>query len=113
MALQTMNDELPNGPVVAALIAGGLGSATIGLMTVLAEASKSMQDALNWWKPAGPLTGKTLIGVLAFFTSWIVLHFIFRVRNVDFTRAATLALILLGLGLLGTFPPFYVLFAAE
>lgn len=113
MAPQTMNDELPNGPVVAALIAGGLGSATIGLMTVLAEASKSMEDALNWWKPAGPLTGKTLIGVLAFFTSWIVLHFIFRGKNVTFARAAMLALILLGLGFLGTFPPFFALFAAE
>ena len=113
MSPQTMNEELPNGPVVAALIAGGLGSATIGLMTVLAEASKSINDALNWWNPAGPLTGKTLTGVIAFFASWIVLHFIFRGRNVTFAPAATIALILLGLGLLGTFPPFFAIFAAE
>lgn len=113
MTPQTMNEELPNGPVAAALIAGGIGSATIGLMTVLAEASQSINDALNWWKPAGPLTGKTLVGVIAFFASWIVLHFIFRGKNVIFARAATIALILLGLGLLGTFPPFFALFAAE
>jgi hypothetical protein len=108
-----MNEELPNGPVVAALIAGGLGSATIGLMTVLAEASQSIKDALNWWNPAGPLTGKTLVGVISFFASWIVLHFIFRGKSVNFARAATTALILLGLGLLGTFPPFFALFATE
>ena len=113
MTPQTMNEELPNGPVVAALIAGGLGSATIGLMTVLAEASEPIQNALNWWNPAGPLTGKTLVGVIAFFASWIVLHFIFRGKNVNFTRAATIALILLGLGILGTLPPFFGLFAAE
>ena len=113
MSPQTMHEELPNGPVVAALIAGGLGSATIGLMTVLAEASQSINDALNWWNPAGPLTGKTLVGVIAFFSSWIVLHVIFRGRNVTFAPAATVALILLGLGLLGTFPPFFVIFAVE
>ena len=113
MAPQTMHEELPNGPVVAALIAGGLGSATNGLMTVLAEASPSINDALNWWNPAGPLTGKALVGVTAFFASWIVLHVIFRGRNVTFAPAATIALILLGLGLLGTFPPFFAIFGAE
>ena len=113
MTPQTMQEDLPNGPVVAALIAGGLGSATLGLMTVLAEASPSINDALNWWNPAGPLTGKTLTGVIAFLASWIVLHVIFRGRNVTFVPAATIALILLGLGLLGTFPPFFAIFAAE
>lgn len=111
MTAQPMNEDLPNGPVAAALVAGGLGSATIGLMTVLAEASAPIKDSLNWWNPAGPLTGKTLVGVIVFFAAWIVLHFIFRGKNVNFARATTIALILLGLGLLGTFPPFFDLFA--
>lgn len=110
---QPMTEDLPNGPVAAALVAGGLGAATIGLMTVLAEASTPIKNALNWWNPAGPLTGKTLVGVIVFFASWIVLHLIFRGKNVNFARAATIALILLGLGLLGTFPPFFDLFAAS
>jgi hypothetical protein len=110
---QPMTEDLPNGPVAAALVAGGLGAATIGLMTVLAEASTPIKNALNWWNPAGPLTGKTLVGVIVFFVSWIVLHLIFRGKNVNFARAATIALILLGLGLLGTFPPFFDLFAAS
>jgi hypothetical protein len=108
-----MYEDRPNGPVAAALVAGGLGSATIGLMTVLAEASTPIKDSLNWWNPAGPLTGKTLVGVIVFFVSWIVLHFIYRGKNVNFARATTIALILLGLGLLGTFPPFFDLFTAE
>lgn len=109
----TIPEDLPNGPVAAALIAGGLGSATIALMTVLAEASAPIKNALNWWNPAGPLTGKTLVGVIVFFVSWVVMHLIFRGKNVNFARAATIAFILLGLGLLGTFPPFFDLFAPK
>lgn len=113
METESINQDLPNGPVAAVLLAGGLGSAIIGLMTVLAEASEPIRNALNWWNPAGPLTGKTLSGVIVFFVSWVVLHFIFRGKNVNFASATTIALILLGLGLLGTFPPFFGLFAAE
>ncbi|MBI3241523.1 MAG: hypothetical protein HYZ49_04435 [Chloroflexi bacterium] len=112
MATQTLPTELPNGPVAASLVAGGLGSATIGLMTVLAEASEPFKNSLNWWNPAGPLTGKSLVGVIVFFVSWLVLHLIFRGKEVNFARASTIALILLGLGLLMTFPPFFDLFAA-
>jgi hypothetical protein len=111
MTTQTIYDDLPNGPVAAALVAGGIGSAVIGLMTVLAEASVPIKDALNWWNPAGPLTGKTLVGVIAFGIAWVVLHFMYQGKNVNFTHWATVAFVLLGLGLLGTFPPFFDLFA--
>jgi len=113
MTTQPMNQDLPNGPVAAALVAGGLGSATLGLMTVLAAASTPIKDALNWWNPAGPLTGKTGVGVIVFFVSWVVLHLVFSGKDMNFARMMTIALILLGLGLLGTFPLFFELFAAE
>ncbi|MBI3760846.1 MAG: hypothetical protein HY260_03160 [Chloroflexi bacterium] len=114
MATPTINqaEELPNGPIAAALVAGGIGSAVIGLMTVLNEASPAISNTLKWVGPVGPLSGKTGVGVIVFFVSWIVLHVIYRGKNVDFARFATIALILLGLGLLGTFPPFFDLFAA-
>ncbi len=107
---QIIPEDRPNGPVLASLIAGGLGSATIGLMTVLAEASEPIKNALNWWAPAGPLTGKSLVGVFVFFASWAVMHFIFKGKNMNFARAVTVAFVLLALGLLGTFPPFFELF---
>lgn len=113
MTTKPTNQDRPNGPVAAALVGGAIGSATIGLMTVLAEASAGMKDALNWWNPAGPLTGKTGAGVIAFLVSWLILHSVFRRKDVNFARVTTIALILLGLGLLGTFPPFFALFAAE
>jgi hypothetical protein len=115
MATQTAvpETELPNGPVAAALLAGGIGATTLGLMTVLAEASVSIKNALNWWNPAGPLTGKTLTAVIVFAASWIGLHLAIGRKNVEFTRYAVIALVLLGLGLLGTFPPFFDLFAPK
>lgn len=112
MTTQPANEELPNGPVAAALVAGGLGSAVIGLMTALAEASGTVKNALNWWDPAGPLAGKALVGVIVFVAAWAVLHAIFRGKNVNFARAAAAAYVLLGLGLLLTFPPIFELFAA-
>lgn len=105
--------DLPNGPVAAVMLAGGIGSAVLGLMTVLAEANASFASALNWYNPVGPLSGKTGIGVIAFFLSWMVLHFMYRGKEVNFSRFATFAFILLGIGLLFTFPPFFMLFAAE
>ena len=113
MATSTLSPstDLPNGPVAAALVAGGIGAAAIGLLTTLAEASTGIKDALNWYNPVGPLTGKTLLGVILYFVSWAVLHFIYRGKNVNFTRAASLGLALLGVGLLTTFPPFFDLFA--
>jgi len=104
--------DLPNGPVAAALVAGGIGCAAIGLFTVLAEASAGIKTALTWNAAVGALTGKSLMGVILFFVAWIGLHFMYRGKNVNFTRASTLAFVLLGLGLVMTFPPFFDLFAA-
>jgi hypothetical protein len=103
--------DKPNGPVAAALIAGGIGAAALGLATSLAEASAGIRTALNWTNPVGPLSGKAGIGVIAFFVSWLLLHMSMRGKNVNFSRAFTVAMVLLILGLLLTFPPIFDLFA--
>ena len=113
MTTKTIEKDLPNGPVAAALVAGGFGSMILGLMTVLVEASAAIKTALNWSNPVGPLSGKVGIGVIAFFGSWAILHFMWRGKDVDFKRWSTVAFVLLGLGLLFTFPPFFDLFAPK
>ena len=113
MATQSNTQELPNGPVAAAFLAGGIGSAVLALMTILAEASEGIRNALAWSKPVGPLSGKVGVAVIAFFASWAIAYVLLRGKNVNFARIATIALILLAFGLLGTFPPFFLLFAAE
>lgn len=113
MTTNTIEKDLPNGPVAAVLVAGGFGSMILGLMTVLVSASAAIKAALAWSAPVGPLSGKAGLGVITFFGSWAVLHFLWRGKNVNFNRAATVAFILLALGLLFTFPPFYDLFAPQ
>jgi len=47
-------EDKPEGPIAAAIIAGGIGSLALGFFTVLAEASKGAKDALNLYDPVGP-----------------------------------------------------------
>jgi len=106
-----MNDKV-NGPVSAALLAGGIGSAAMGLITLIFELNdkSAFAKGLNWYKPVGGLSGKSTIGILAFFVSWAILHYIWKDKETDFTRISSIAIALLVVGLLGTFPPVWHLF---
>ena len=103
--------ELGMAPAAAALLAGGIGAMALGLLTVLAEASVPIKDALRFYAPAGPLSGKTTVAVVAWLASWAILRAVWNKKDVDFGKAASVAFILLALGLIGTFPPFFLLFA--
>jgi hypothetical protein len=114
MATQTATQEkLPNGLAAAALLAGGIGSFAVGLMTTLSEAVASLGPVLTFVKPVGPLSGKTTVAVIIWLIAWVALGWIWKDKDVDFGKVSLWAFILLGLGLLGTFPPFFELFAAE
>ena len=104
---------LPNGPAAAALLAGGIGAAVLGIVTTLAEASEGIATALRWSLAVGPLSGKVGVTVILYLLSWAILHFAWRGKNVNFNQIGVIALILLVIGLLGTFPPVFELFAAE
>jgi hypothetical protein len=99
--------------VGAAFIASGIGSFVLGLLVVLTEmkAGAGLKAALNWVGPVGPLSGKTGVAVIAFVVGWVALHFAFKNRAVTLTTAFVITLILVGLGVLMSFPPFFELFA--
>ena len=99
------------GTAAAALLAAGVGVFVTGLMTTLAEVSPGLRSLLVWWRPAGPLTGKTGVGVTLWLVAWVILHAAYKNREVDFGRAMRWAWILILLGFLGTFPPFFEAFA--
>ena len=101
--------DKPEGPVSAAIIAGGVGALAVGLLTTLAEASTGIKDALNFYNPVGPLSGKTIGAVVIWLVSWVILHLVYRDKPVETRRALTVALI--GLGILGIFPLFFQAFA--
>ena len=110
---QVYDTDRPNGPVAAALLAGGIGFAALGVTTTVAEAVPAISTAFNWYNPVGPLTGKVVVALVIYFLSWIVLHFSWRGKEVNFRPIATLAFILAAVGLLGTFPPVFDLFAGK
>jgi hypothetical protein len=109
----TVDGDRPEGPISAAIIAAGVGAAALGLFTTLAEASKGVADWLQWNDQVGPLSGKTIMTVIVWLVSWVVLHTVFMTKEQETARALTVALVLIGLGVLGTFPTFFQLFAPE
>ena len=105
--------DRPNGPVAAVLLATGIGSLVLAVLVVWAEASQSFADSLRYSDRVGPLSGKTIWAVVAFVVSWAGLHAVLRRRDVNLNAVWLVTLALLALGLLGTFSPFFELFAPE
>jgi hypothetical protein len=103
----------PEGPVVAVLVAAGIGALVLGILTVWAEASVGFKDSLAYNDRVGPLSGKTIWAAVAFVVSWVVLTLALRRRRVDLMKATVVSVVLLGLGYLGTFSPFFRIFESE
>ena len=105
--------ERSSGPVAAAVLATGIGAFVLGLLTTLNEASTGVHDFLDFDEDVGPLSGKTIIAVIAYFASWAVLHGLWR-RQTPLLRPILIAtVVLIALGVLGTFPTFFQAFASE
>ncbi|CAG0937670.1 hypothetical protein TFLX_06619 [Thermoflexales bacterium] len=113
MATQTPNQavqKLPNGRAAAALLAAGIGAGFLGVIVLLSEISAAVGAALNWINPVGPLSGKVITTIVVFFASWIGLHFAWKNKDVNFSRTVAISFVLLAVGLIGTFPPFWHIF---
>jgi hypothetical protein len=102
--------EVVTSVVSAAFVSSGIGCLVIGLMTTGAVLSEGLKNTLNWWNPAGPLTGKTGVGVLIWLISWVILHFLWKDKEVDFNKTFIITLVLIGLGFIFTFPPVFEAF---
>ena len=109
----------PNGPVAAAFLAAGIASLTLGIMVCLNELGGDISKFLAFDKNyglgsgVGALSGKVTIMVLAYVISWVVLHFLWRGKEVNFGRVFSVALILVAAGFILTFPPVFDLFAPK
>ena len=82
----------------------------MGLFTCLAQALAPLSGALVFYDPAGSLSGKTTLAVVAWLAAWAILHRLWKREQVDFGKVFVATLVLIALGLLGTFPPFFHLF---
>jgi len=103
-------EDKPEGPISAAIIAGGIGAVALGLFTTLAAANESIKDWLDLKSSVGPLSGKTLYAVIVWLVAWAILHATMRTTQYETRRAFTIAMVLVALGVLGTFPTFFEAF---
>jgi hypothetical protein len=103
--------DKPEGPIAAAILAAGVGALVLGILTTLAEANESFKEFLSFYDPVGPLSGKTIGAVVIWIPVWVILHLVYRGKAVESRKALTVALVLIALGVLGTFPIFFQAFA--
>lgn len=103
----TVADPAPaTGLVWAAMLAAGFGCATLGVLTVLTEVSKPISHALTLFKSVGDLSGVSTLSLLVWIVSWFSLSRLWKRRSI-FASGLVLAIsmLLVLIGLLGTFPP--------
>ncbi|MGE5462389.1 MAG: hypothetical protein ACM3PS_03485 [Syntrophothermus sp.] len=112
LAKELNETDKVNGPVSAALLAGGIGCAAMGLITLIYEINdkSAFAKSLAWNKGVGGLSGKSGLSIIIFFLSWAILHYVWKDKETNFARISSIAIALLFVGLIGTFPPVWELF---
>jgi hypothetical protein len=110
----------PNGPAAAAFLAAGIGAFMLGLSVTLAEAFPPGEGQTAFWdfsanfgigSGVGPLSGKVIVGTLAYVISFVGLGLVLRGREVNLRRVLIASGVLLALGFALTFPPIFEAFA--
>jgi hypothetical protein len=101
------------GKALAAMVAAGIGTAAVGVLTTLAEISPGLKNVLNFYDPVGPLSGKTTVAVIVWLTAWYALARRWNARPPVMTWALVAMFVLIGVGVVGTFPLFFELFTAH
>jgi hypothetical protein len=104
------SSALPNGAGAAAILAAGIGAFMVAFFAVITDKVASFKSLMIFWKPTGPLSGVTTSAILIWLLAWVILDWRWRRQTVALTRINTIALILLALSLLLTFPPIADLF---
>jgi len=101
---------IPNGSGAAAILAAGIGAFMVALLAIAADKFASFKSLMNIHKATGPLSGVTTFAIVVWLVIWAILDVRWSKRNVALGRINTIALVLLGLSLLLTFPPIADLF---
>ncbi len=99
--------EVANGEALAAFLGAGIGAFAMGLIVILGEAGILAVPAL--YAPAGGVSGRTTFSVVAWLIAWGLLHSRWNGRQIDSRRVFGATLVLVGLGIVATFPPVWAL----
>ena len=103
----SMTSREVNGSAMAALLASGIGAFAMGAVVLLNEAG--IFAAATLYSPAGAVSGRTTLATIVWLIAWAVLHNRWKAREVAPGRVGAVTLVLIALGVLGTFPPAWAL----
>lgn len=97
--------RLRNGPAGAAILSAGAGCCALGILALVADASRPVSHWLTFYFPTGPLSGVSSIAILLWLAMWLVLAQRWKTKTVAIARINALAFALLLIGFLLTYPP--------
>ena len=100
---RSMTSREVNGSAIAAFLVGGIGAFAMGAVVLLNEAGIFAAPTL--YAPAGGVSGRTTLATIVWLIAWGVLHNRWKAREIAPGRVGAVTLILIVLGVLGTFPP--------
>jgi hypothetical protein len=112
-SMETQRPEKPSGPAAATILAAGLAAATLGLLTTLSQIIDGLGDWLAFSGRVGMLSGQTLGAVVVYFLSLAGLGFVWRRSSPPLRLVLVVTAVLIVIGLIGTFPPFFRMFGIE
>jgi hypothetical protein len=98
-------ETIPNGPGAAAILAAGIGSATLGILALAGDAFPPINKLLNFYNPSGALSGVSTVAVVVWLLAWFFLGRQWGTRTVALAKVNLAAFALLAVGVLLTFPP--------
>lgn len=99
-------EQIANGPAGAAILSAGIGCFAIGALAVIGDGSKAVAKFFTFYRPTGPLSGVSSLGIVLWLVVWFALARRWRSKTVAIERVNLAAFAFLALGLLLTFPPF-------
>ena len=96
-----------NGAALASVLAAGIGAFAMGLFVILNEVGLFAAPTL--YGPAGGVTGRTTFAAVIWLGAWGLLHARWRTQDIAPGSIFALTVVLVVLGVLGTFPPLWTI----
>jgi len=109
-AITPETPRLTNGSGAAAIFSAGVGCFVLAVLAILADKSTLVKGSLSFYKPTGPLSGVTTVAILVWLFTWGILAWRWQKKTVAARRISAIAVALLALSLILTFPPVADLF---
>ena len=106
--VESIRATASNGAALAAFLGACIGAFSMGFFVILNEIGLFAAPSL--YGPSGGVSGRTTFATVAWLVAWAVLHHRWKDRGIAPRGVFRVGLLLLCLGILGTFPPVWGLF---